>query len=299
MLHQHHEWIIQFAILGFSVSVSIFVLFVVFILLSNIRTNSKINYAKNTLFSMGHQAFSLDCSPLKGKVAIVTGSTNGIGEQTAKELYHMGAHVVVASRTLSKCQDTVSRIQKAYPRSVGKIEAMQLDTSDFDNVRAFAKKFNKNFSKLNFLINNAGIHYLSWPGAPVFNPTVKTISKQGFDLAFATNYMGHWLLVDLLLPIMTATGAAEPNHPPARVVNIASAYHLGVNGSMLQPVSYTKGSSSSSVMSSMPQVSLVFYICFVLFCLFRSVLSYSVLVYYIGWPGRHLHLLASTPFLCQ
>jgi len=242
MLH----WIVQLFLVVLLTSVLGFVLFFVLMLINNVRTNSKINYTQNTLFNMSTQAFCVDRSPLKGKVAIITGSTNGIGEQAASDMYNMGAHVIVASRTLSKCHDTVARIKAKHPRSAGKVEAMQLDTSDFDNVRAFAKKFNKSFPKLHFIVNNAGIHYLSSPGSPLINPEVKTISKQGFDLAFATNYMGHWLLTDLLLPKLTSTGEAE--NCPTRVVNISSAYHLGVSGVMLQPVDFKQGSSVAATM---------------------------------------------------
>jgi NAD(P)-dependent dehydrogenase (short-subunit alcohol dehydrogenase family) len=231
------HWSVQLALVVLLCSISIFVLGFVFMLISNVRTNSRINQVKSTLFNMSANAFCVDRSPLRGKVAIVTGSTNGIGEQTAMELFSMGAHVIVASRTLSKCHDSVARIQAAHPRSTGKADAMQLDTSDFDNVRAFVKLFDSTVPKLHFLVNNAGIHYLSSPGCPLLNPSVVTVSKQGFDLAFATNYMGHWLLTDLLLPKMTATGAAD--NVPARVVNISSAYHLGVDGSMLLPTGAT------------------------------------------------------------
>ena len=135
-----------------------------------------------------------------------TGSTSGLGEQTASELYAMGATVIVASRTLSRCQDSVSRIKADYWRSQGQIFAMKLDTSDFDSVREFVKKFDNGYKALHFLVNNAGIHYISMPGNPIFNTSLKQISKQGYDMAFATNYMGHFLLTSLLMEKMTKTG---------------------------------------------------------------------------------------------
>ena len=177
----------------------------------------------------------------------------------ANEMYSMGACVIVASRTLSRCEDSVAIMKKTNPRSQGELHAMQLDLSDFDNVRAFAKKFNAKFPKLHFLVNNAGIHYLSAPGRPMFDTSIKCESKQGFDLSFASNYMGHWLLVQLLLPKLTETGKDE--NVAARVVNISSAYHLSVNGGMLQtntvpvPVpagGYSDSHSDSTVHASAP-----------------------------------------------
>ena len=167
----------------------LFVLGFILLLINNVRTNTKVFEMRNMTYGMGNARFVMNNSPLKGKVAIVTGSTSGLGTQTATDLYNMGASVIIASRTLSKCNDTIAAIKKAHPRAPGKIESMQLDTSDFDNVRAFAKRFNATHPKLHFLVNNAGIHYISSPGSPLFNPKMKTESKQGFDLAFATNYM--------------------------------------------------------------------------------------------------------------
>jgi 3-oxoacyl-ACP reductase-like protein len=96
--------------------------------------------------------------PLRGKVAIVTGSTNGLGEQIAIHMYRLGATVVIASRTYDKCVSTGKNMSKLYPESCGKICTHALDTSDLQSVKDFANWFLKEKNRLDFLINNAGKH---------------------------------------------------------------------------------------------------------------------------------------------
>lgn len=96
--------------------------------------------------------------PLKGKIAIVTGSTNGLGEQIAKQLYRLGATVVIASRTYQKCVDTAEKIDTGYPESCGKILSRTLDTSDLDSVKQFVEWYRTEFEQLHYLINNAGLY---------------------------------------------------------------------------------------------------------------------------------------------
>eukprot|EP00929_Paragymnodinium_shiwhaense_P111276 TRINITY_DN7904_c0_g1_i3.p1 TRINITY_DN7904_c0_g1~~TRINITY_DN7904_c0_g1_i3.p1 ORF type:complete len:263 (+),score=41.13 TRINITY_DN7904_c0_g1_i3:315-1103(+) len=88
---------------------------------------------------------------------------------------------------------------------------MRLDLASFASVRTFVKEFLGNHSRLDLLINNAGIDN---------NPQFK--SKDGFQLLFAVNYLGPFLLSDLLLPTLRRSGSASS---PARVVNVASSEH--------------------------------------------------------------------------
>ena len=165
---------------------------------------------------------------LKGVTAIVTGSTSGLGKQMATELYGMGAHVVVASRNRRKCRQTIREIKKTYNESAGKLEVGILDTSDLESVASFARSFLANHSQLHYLINNAGIHYISTAGDPLRNMSLPMVSPQGYDLAFATNYLGHFLLTELLLPLIAETSSYGV------VVNIASSFHYLSDGAMLK-----------------------------------------------------------------
>ena len=142
----------------------------------------------------------------------------------------MGADVIIASRNEKKITDTIESIRQLNPASPGTLISGLVDTSDLKSVQSFGKRFSEQNYSLDFLVNNAGIHYFSSEGNPIFNRSVPVASKQGFDLAFATNYLGHFLLTKLLLPKLISAG----NH--GRVINIASTYHVQADGTMLEPV---------------------------------------------------------------
>ena len=95
----------------------------------------------------------------------------------------------------------------AVPAYPGLVTAMALDLADLESVRAFAKKFGAERDKLHVLINNAGIMH---------TPEGKT--KQGFELQFGTNHLGHFLLTELLIDKLAAA-------KPSRVVILSSSYH--------------------------------------------------------------------------
>jgi len=162
-------------------------------------------------------------------VAIVTGSTNGIGRELAAQLYSLGLTVVVASRNGQKCDNVIQEIKSEYSQSKGALEAGIIDTGDLNSVAAFARKFSSSHSKLHFLVLNAGIHYASTEigGKSAMDPSVQAISPQGFDLAFATNYLGHFLLAKMLQNLLVSSG------PGTRLINVASSYHMQSDGTAL------------------------------------------------------------------
>ena len=90
-----------------------------------------------------------------GRVAIVTGSNSGIGFETARVLAAKGATVVMACRNLDKANPKADEIRGAHPNA--NVEVMELDLSDLDSVRRFAEAFRAKHSRLDLLINNAGI----------------------------------------------------------------------------------------------------------------------------------------------
>ena len=116
-----------------------------------------------------------------------------------------------------------------------------LDTSDLDSVASFAQHFLTNHTQLHYLVNNAGIHYVSMDdGAPMKNLSIPLVSPQGYDLAFATNYLGHFLLTELLLPLIAETSTF------GAVINIASTFHYQSDGSMLK-IPHKRTTSGNSV----------------------------------------------------
>jgi NAD(P)-dependent dehydrogenase (short-subunit alcohol dehydrogenase family) len=167
-----------------------------------------------------------ESKPLKGKIAIVTGSTSGLGKSLATTLYELGATVVIASRSPKKCEETIELIQSEISSSSGSLVSHSLDVSDLDSVQSFATWFNTKFSHLDILVNNAGINYRSNSMKP--SPEIPLVSPQGYDLTFASNYLGHFLLTELLLPKLFST-------LDSRIVLVSSGAHYFVNGSSLVP----------------------------------------------------------------
>lgn len=148
---------------------------------------------------------SLLSSDLKGKTYIVTGGNSGIGFVTVKQLAKQGANVILACRNTKEGELRAQEIRGENPAA--KIEVSELDLASLESVRAFAKNFLAKYDSLNGLINNAG----------VMNTPLKR-TKEGFEMQFGTNHLGHFLLTELLLPALKK-GA------PSRVVNLSSCFH--------------------------------------------------------------------------
>ncbi|KAK2352516.1 short-chain dehydrogenase TIC 32, chloroplastic [Trifolium repens] len=145
-----------------------------------------------------------------GLTAIVTGTTNGIGNETSRVLALRGVHVILAVRNVVAAQHVKQAILKEIPTA--KLDVMELDLSSMESVRKFASEFNSSSLPLNILINNAGIC------APVF-----TLSKDNIELQFATNYLGHFLLTNLLLDTMKKTACESKKE--GRIINVSSDGH--------------------------------------------------------------------------
>jgi NAD(P)-dependent dehydrogenase (short-subunit alcohol dehydrogenase family) len=140
---------------------------------------------------------------LTGRTAIVTGANSGIGFPTALELARHGARVVVAARSQEKGGDAVARIRRDVAGA--QVEFSRLDLADLASVREFAA----GVDTVDLLVNNAGIAMV---------PRQET--KDGFEMQFGTNHLGHFALTGLLLPKLLA-------RPGARVVTVSSDAHTG------------------------------------------------------------------------
>ncbi|XP_058763508.1 short-chain dehydrogenase TIC 32, chloroplastic-like [Vicia villosa] len=145
-----------------------------------------------------------------GLTAIITGTTNGIGTETARVLALRGVHVIMGVRNLIAGKNIKEEILKEIPTA--KVDVMELDLSSMASVRRFASDFSSSDLPLNILINNAGIC------APVF-----TLSKDDIELQFATNHLGHFLLTNLLLDTMKKT--SYESNKEGRIVNVSSDGH--------------------------------------------------------------------------
>ena len=140
-----------------------------------------------------------------GKVAVVTGANSGLGYETAKALAGLGARVVLACRNPERAEAARTAILRAFPNA--HLTTLHLDLAVFSSVRNFAAAFDSNFDRLDFLVNNAGVMMPPY-----------TVTDDGFELQFQTNYLSHFMLTGLLLPKLEAT-----NH--GRVVTITSLAH--------------------------------------------------------------------------
>lgn len=140
---------------------------------------------------------------LTGKVVIVTGSSDGLGLVTAKELLSKGATVVFACRNKSKTDEAISKLPENL---ISRAVFIQLDLSSFESVKKFVEEFLSKFERLDILVNNAGI------GVSDF---IKT--KDGVESMLQTNTLSPILLTDMLVDILKRSNG--------RVVNVSSIGH--------------------------------------------------------------------------
>jgi NAD(P)-dependent dehydrogenase (short-subunit alcohol dehydrogenase family) len=142
---------------------------------------------------------------LTGRLAVVTGASTGLGEETARALAAHGATVVMAVRDLGRGTAAAERIRTTVPDA--QLDVRDLELASLASVRSFAEGFLADHDRLDLLINNAGI---------MACPQGTTVD--GFELQFGTNHLGHFLLGVLLAPALIA-GA------PSRLVSLSSRGH--------------------------------------------------------------------------
>ena len=130
-----------------------------------------------------------DLPPQAGRLTIVTG-TGGLGFETGLALARAGGEVVIAGRNATKGAVAVARIRERLPRARVRFET--LDLADLASVAAFAERMRGELNSVDCLINNAG----------VMTPPTRQVSKDNYELQFATNYLGHFALTAHLLPLL-------------------------------------------------------------------------------------------------
>ncbi|HEX4157870.1 MAG TPA: SDR family NAD(P)-dependent oxidoreductase, partial [Rhizomicrobium sp.] len=138
----------------------------------------------------------------RGKVAVVTGANSGIGWHTALELARSGGEVILTARSEEKGRDAVNRIRREVAQA--DVRAEILDLASLASVRRFAAKIGSE-PKLDLLINNAG----------VMKVPKRELTEDGFERQFATNFLGHFALTGLLLPVLLRA-------PAPRVTTVSS-----------------------------------------------------------------------------
>jgi NAD(P)-dependent dehydrogenase (short-subunit alcohol dehydrogenase family) len=143
------------------------------------------------------------------RVALITGANTGIGRVTARELAKQGVHVFVACRSQERTQALLDEVRAVAPGA--KVEWLALDLASFESIRHCARTFLARGLPLHLLINNAGL-----AGS-------KGRTRDGFELAFGVNHLGHFLLTQLLLERIKSSA-------PARIVTVASRAHRRAPG---------------------------------------------------------------------
>ena len=136
-------------------------------------------------------------------IALVTGSTLGLGREVALRLAARGMHVIVHGRDSERGAVVVKEIEKRG----GSARFYSADFARLADVRELAQAVQRDYDRLDLLVNNAGIALIGKP---------RRLSADGYELHFQVNYLSHFLLTDLLLPLLKKS-------TPARIVNVASA----------------------------------------------------------------------------
>lgn len=146
-----------------------------------------------------------DIPNLEGKTVLVTGANSGLGYWSSYYLAKQGAHVLMACRNQKKADTAKSQILKEVP--MAKLTLMTLDLSDLSQIRSCAEQVLENHQSLDILLNNAGVMFL---------PEQKT--KDGFEIHFGTNHLGHFALTGHLIDLLK-------NTPESRIVTVSSIAH--------------------------------------------------------------------------
>ncbi|WP_047456904.1 SDR family NAD(P)-dependent oxidoreductase [Rhizobium rhizogenes] len=141
---------------------------------------------------------------MSNKTILITGSTDGVGRRVAERLAVAGGEVLVHGRDRARAESLLAGIDEAG----GKAAFYPSDFSSLDEVRALADAIERDYNRLDILINNAGIG-TGDGGAG------RQVSRDGHELRFAVNYLAGFLLTRRLLPLLKASG-------PARIVNVSS-----------------------------------------------------------------------------
>lgn len=151
---------------------------------------------------------------LQGKIAIVTGGSSGIGYETAKKFKEWNATVILPVRNMAKGNAVRQAILSSLGDGVvGDMVVMELDLASFSSVRMFAKNVKDRYHHIDIVVLNAGMQ----------NGDDLIVTEDGIELVYQVNYLSHFLLTRLLLPLM----ASSHSNAPSRIVHVSSSMHYG------------------------------------------------------------------------
>lgn len=145
----------------------------------------------------------------RGKVAVVTGGSSGIGVETVRALCHIGCHVILCARNGTAASEVAEGMNAS--EMPGTVTVQELDLADLRSVKTAADSILAKHDKIHFLILNAGV---------MACPLSRTV--QGFELQFGTNHVGHFYFSRLLVPAVRAAGEKGNE---SRIVSVSSLAH--------------------------------------------------------------------------
>ncbi|CAO1632857.1 unnamed protein product [Parajaminaea phylloscopi] len=157
-----------------------------------------------------------DIPDLTGLTALVTGGNAGIGLETVKQLALHGARVFIASRSEDKGKKAIAQLRKDHPDKDLALDFLRLDLADLQSVVDGAQELRaqRQVKALDILVCNAGTMACPYQ-----------LTKDGIEIQFQTNYLGHFLLVRQLTDILEAGFKQRPGNHPSRVVLLSSLAH--------------------------------------------------------------------------
>ncbi|MEZ0484967.1 SDR family oxidoreductase [Fibrella aquatica] len=158
------------------------------------------------------------------RLCVITGANSGIGKITAQELARKGFDILMLCRNLDKARPVQLAIQAANPTA--KIDLIQCDVASIMSVRAAAKQIHDQYDHIDVLLNNAGLYIAK-----------EQYSPDGYELTFATNHLGAFLLTNLLLDLLR-------KGTDARVVTVSSEAHRFGGTFMLNELARPKSYSA-------------------------------------------------------
>lgn len=140
---------------------------------------------------------------------LITGTNTGIGRATAEALAAKGGRVILAARSHEKTMPVVHALRARFPNA--EIEFLLIDLADLASVQKAATTVLNSGRPLDVLINNAGL------------ASAEQTTKDGFEITFGTNHLGHYALTEMLLPLLKAA-------PQGRIVHVSSEAHRKATG---------------------------------------------------------------------
>jgi NAD(P)-dependent dehydrogenase (short-subunit alcohol dehydrogenase family) len=163
------------------------------------------------IFGRGKFVPDRDIPDQSEKVIVVTGGNNGLGKETILQLAkHNPSKIYMGARSEEKAQKAIADIKRMVPRADPKF--LLLDVSSFQSIEKATKVFLAENDRLDLLVNNAGIMGVE-----------NSLSADGYEIQFATNYLGPALLTKLLLPTLAKTAALPGSD--VRIVNVSSTLY--------------------------------------------------------------------------